>query len=179
MKKILLPFIFIYAFSVNAQIPQKQTIFGDTLVTSIGWKLIKKSDIKLGTGSLPSGDYKFVTTSSRSWLASSTIPIDRRANGMYLRIKDFRVVGNSKRGYVNYLVLGGGNIVNYECDIESAIKAGEIEVPEKYRSLLNKTDSHQPFSVADELTNIRKLLQENGITAEEYDQMKKKLLEKN
>ena len=165
----------------NSELPR---IDKDTLFTTSGYKIVNGQDIKLGTGSLPYGDFKYISISSTSWLTAGSTnqePVGRKWNGHLFKVKKVRKEGTKKRGFTFYLVLGGGNIVNYECDIESAIATGEIVVPEEYR-LKQKAvvvEIKQPISVADELTKLKKLYDDGVLTKEEYEAQKKKLLEKN
>ena len=117
----------------NSELPRMDN---DTLFTSSGYKVVNGQDVKLGTGSLPYGDFKYITISSSSWLTAGSTnqeAVGRKWNGHLFKVKKVRKEGTKKRGFTFYLILGGGNIVNYECDIESAIASGEIVVPEEYK----------------------------------------------
>lgn len=186
MKKYLSALLFIGILQASAQPKEDSASNKDTLYTTTGWRIAKNTNIRLAVGSLPNGDFKYITTSTRSWATvmqgnNATEAVGRKWNGHYFKVKDFRVEGNKKRGYVGYLILGGGNIVNYECDIESAIKAGEVEVPEIYKQKnpVQVVQVKQQLSIADELAKLHKLLQDSLITKNEYEIMKKKLIENN
>ncbi|CAM4379292.1 SHOCT domain-containing protein [Cytophagaceae bacterium 50C-KIRBA] len=181
---LLAIFIFLTSFNSFAQETELPKIENDTLYTLSGYKIYEGQDLKLGSGSLPNGDFKYITISTTSWLtagAPSQGAVGRKWNGHLFKVKKFRKEGTKKRGFTYYLILGGGNIVNYECDIESAIAFGEVVVPEKYRP--NKSNGtvveiKHELSIGDELAKLKKLLDDGVLTKEEYDALKKKLLSK-
>jgi len=172
---LLLP---IYSFSQN----DVTRIEKDTLFTTCGFKIKAGSDIKLGIGSLPNGDFKYVSISAASWAnimdhSMSKEGIGRRYNGHLLHVKKFRTDGNKKRGFVYYLVVGGGNLANYDIDIESAIASGEVEIPDQFKVKPNASQTGSP-SAADELYKLKDLFDSKALTQEEYDSAKKKILAK-
>jgi len=179
MKK-LLPLLLIMPFMAYAQSDLPKVI-EDTLFTTTGFKAIAGTDIKLGVGTLPNGEFKYITESSASVMASfdakyRPAPVGRKWSGHLFHIKKFRREGNKKRGYTFYIILGGGTLVNYECDIENAIAVGELVVPEEFRP---KTAQGAPASTAaDELKKLKGLLDAGAITQNEYDSAKKKILAK-
>jgi hypothetical protein len=156
-------------------------IIKDTLLTTSGYRMVAGTDVKLGTGTLPNGDFKYVAISSASWVnisdpSMSKMGISRRYNGHLVHVKKFRKDGNNKRGYVFYAVVGGGNIVNYDIDVESAIAAGELVVPNQFRPKAANAAA-QP-SPADEIKKLKDLLEKGAISQNEYDSAKKKILDK-
>lgn len=178
---LLLLFITVSLFATaQSDLPK---VVEDTLFTTSGYNIITKQDIKLGMGSLPNGDFKYVTTSSTALFGSGNGPegAKRKMGGHLFKVKRFRTEGSKKRGYTYYLVLGAGDIVNYECDIESAITAGEIIIPDEFKTKPKDivVQVKQEVSIADELTKLKKLLDDGVLTKDEYDAQKKKLLEKN
>ena len=167
-----LPF---HSYSQTDSLP---IIIGDTLFTSSGYKIVVGQDVKLGTGTLPYGEFKYIGFSQTSFMGGSRETLGKNWSGHLFRVKRFRQDGNKKRGYKYVLILGGGNIVNYECDIERAIAAGEIVVPDEFKHKEKITVEVKPsFSVADELAKLKKLYDDGVLTKEEYDSQKKKLLE--
>lgn len=179
MKKLLLC-VLIFPFIARAQSDQPKVI-DDTLFTTTGFKAVAGTDIKLGTGTLPNGDFKYITMSSLSIIAINDPshrpdPVSRKMSGHLFHIKKFRKEGSKKRGYTYYLVLGGGNLVNYECDVENAIACGELVVPDEFRP---KIAQGLPASTpTDELKKLKGLLDAGAITQNEYDSAKKKILSK-
>ena len=93
-------------------------------------------------------------------------------NNSKMKIKSFKYAGTKKTGFKYYIILGGGNIVNYLCDIEPAINAKEVIVKNNFESIFNPL----PFSKADELKKFKDLLDAGAITRSEYDSIKAKIL---
>lgn len=166
-------------------------IIKDTLFTTNGYNIIQGQDVKIGTGSMVDGDFKFIRINTASLFAyTSTSGYQNQANsanafprsqsGLKYKIKKLEKRGNKKHGYVYYAKIGTG-LVNYEIDVENAIASGELNVPEEYRTKKGGTtvEVKNQLSVADELTKLKKLLDDGILTKEEYETQKKKLLEKN
>jgi hypothetical protein len=176
MKKTILLFLFI-AFMKHSfgQDPVLPRIVNDTLYTSCGYNITVDQEVKLGTGTRDNGDFKFITVSKTSWLvvANPKQPSMHKEFGHHTAIvKKLKTTGNEHNGYIYYLILGIGDIVNYQCDVENAIAAGEIVVPDRFKA---KT-ANGPTSVADELAKLKKLYDDSVITKEEFEAQKKKLL---
>lgn len=127
------------AFSQDLITITKDTTDGkrDGLVLSNGKVIWEGEQIKCGRGTLPNGDFKYIHTAPASWLNMMTLshanplgeaysPIGRSYSGLNLDVKKIQKQGNKKRGFKYYLKVGGGNIVNYMCEIEDALASGEI-----------------------------------------------------
>lgn len=168
-------------------------IIKDTLFTTSGYKIVEKQDIKIGTGSMPDGDFKFIRRNSASLfnyysttgyqgLANQANAFPRNQAGLKYKIKSIEQRGNKKHGYVYYAKIGSG-LINYEIDVENAIASGELQVPDEFRPKPKQSGTvvevRQQFSVADELAKLKKLYEDSVLTKEEYETQKKKLLEKN
>ncbi|PWT73727.1 MAG: hypothetical protein C5B59_12670 [Bacteroidetes bacterium] len=80
-----------------------------------------------------------------------------------------------KLGKQLYALVSGPGGSRYQVDVDNAITSGELVVPEQYRPK-SATTVVSNLSVADELTKLKKLLQDSVITQAEYDAQKKKLL---
>ena len=156
-------------------------IENDTLYTTSGYTINVGQDIKLGVGTKDNGDFKFITA-AKTLLSppNQRLPSLRSsANGHTATVKKIKAEGNSKNGYVYHAIIGVGEPMNYECDVESAIAAGEIIVPDQYKPKAKITSTTQPFSVADEIAKLKKLYDDSVITKEQYEAQKKKLLDGN
>lgn len=151
----------------------KGEISGDTCVASNGVKFIVGQDITLGPGSGINGGYVWIHTAP-----GFTTPIYLPAGwaGYKMRIKEIREMGTRKRGYKKYLILGGGNIVNYWMDLEEGIASGEIREPSPIKE--KSEDKKESVSIADELVKLNKLMEDSVITKEEFESQKTKLLSK-
>lgn len=109
----------------------------DGLILSNGKVIWEGEQIKCGRGTLPSGDFKYIHSSNTSWLNivsmdarapkdGTETAIGRQYSGLMLTVKKVKKVGTKRLGYKYQLVVGGGNIVNYQCEIEDALAVGEI-----------------------------------------------------
>ncbi len=164
-----------YIFCQDTLLPR---IVNDTLYTSSGYKITVDQEIKLGTGTRDNGDFKFITVSKNSWLTAPSVKqasMRKTSDHHTGMVKKLKPEGNKERGYTYYIIIGIGDIVNYQCDVENAIASGEIVVPDKYKSKPNNS----PVSVADEITKLKKLYDDSVITKEEFEAQKKKLLDGN
>lgn len=176
MKKLLLCLLIAPCFA-SAQIDLPK-IVEDTLFTTSGFKAVAGTDVKLGVGTLPNGDFKFVTV-SRGPINDPRRrpePVGINWNGHIMHIKKFHQDGSTKRGYTYYLVLGGGTLFTYLCDIENAIASGELVVPEEFRP--RTAQSGTAPNAVDQLKKLKDLLDAGAITQNEYDSAKKKILAK-
>jgi hypothetical protein len=64
MKKTLLIFTLLFFGIYYSQAPSK--FENDTLTTSTGYKVYEGLDLKIGTGSMNDGDFKFIRTNASS-----------------------------------------------------------------------------------------------------------------
>jgi hypothetical protein len=175
-------------YQLNNSYPK---LVNDSLVTSTGYKVGEKQFIKFGLGTMPDGSYKFVRISSKSMWSYSGGANSNTLNtanalppmfkGTTAEVHSIEKRGNKKFGYVRVLLLKIGAIQRYECDLENAVLAGEIEVPEEFKPKAKQqviVVEQKQTSVADELVKIKKLYDDGILTKEEYEAAKKKLLEK-
>ncbi len=182
MKKIL--FFSLVCFSTILSYCQNNVVPGienDTLYTTSGYTISVGQEIKLGVGTKDNGDFKFITA-AKTLLAppNQRLPSLRSsADGHIATVKKIKAEGNSKNGYVYHVIIGVGEPMNYECDVESAIVAGEIIVPDQYKPKVKTTSAAQSFSVADEIAKFKKLYDDSVITKEQFEAQKKKLLDGN
>jgi hypothetical protein len=183
--------ILLFPLICNAQ--EQATVLRDTIIKK-DMALILSNDsiiqigtaIKCGRGTLPNGDFKYIHTSSSSWAAMMSAsqadptagiqPIGRRYSGLFLTVKSVKQLGSKKRGYKYILKVGGGNIVNYEVEIEDALAAGEIieRVPPSVTTLTTTPAADG----VDELKKLKDLYDSGALTKDEYDSAKKKILAK-
>lgn len=197
MKKLI--FLYLMVLSVVNAIaqdapPELPKIVNDTLFTTSGFKIIEKIDIKIGSGSMPDGDFKYIRTNANSLfnysstngyngLANQANSFSRSNSGLKYKIKTVEKRGSKKHGYVYYAKIGNG-LVNFEIDVENAISSGEIIVPDEFKpksknNLPVIVEVKQPVSLADELAKLKKLMDDGVLTKEEFETQKKKLLGKN
>jgi hypothetical protein len=172
---LTLLFLYNHSFSQSNEFGR---VSKDTLILNNGAKFIKKEKIKLGTGSNGAKGFEFIYTSPMSIAGQEKLGSGWSNNTMV--IKDFREYGTKKTGKKFYIILGGGNIVNYWCDITPAMENGEVIVQGlNDKATLNRENSQSSeISVADELVKLKKLYDDGILTKEEYESQKSKLLNK-
>jgi len=155
----------------------------DTLVTSTGFKVYPGQDLRLGVGTMPNGSFKYINTERNNWASflsrrPNNIHVGSKWSGQYFTVKKIQRYCTSKKEYNYLLILGGDNIINYECDLEMAIKCGEIVVPEQYqpKSMQSVVTFQNNVSVDDELKKLKKLYESGALTKTQYKRQKNKLL---
>jgi hypothetical protein len=162
----------------------------DTIFTHCGLKFTATDTIKAGVGSMPDGSFKYISVASSSpfrLVGGNNPNALNNANAMQSGLSGFKFnihkmirFGNNRIGFKDYIILKNGELIRYECDINSAIASGEIEVPEQYRPKQKPMEVviKNGFSIADELLKLKKLLDDGILTKEEFEAQKKKLLER-
>lgn len=87
-------------------------------------RIIQPGDtIDLGSGTLPNGDFKYITMMGVT--EQAYLPSDY--SGLHFTVKYFRLIGNKKMGYKTFAVFNINAFAYWGIDIEQAIKAKEIE----------------------------------------------------
>ena len=136
MKNIIISVVFT-CLIVKAEAQRDTIINGkEAIITSNGLVVSIGDDLKCVRGTLPDGDYKYIHSSSKSWSVvlngtNSLHSLGRRFDGLKVNVKKINKVGNNKRGYKYFLIVGTGDIVNYELEIESALATGEVITVQK------------------------------------------------
>jgi hypothetical protein len=159
----------------------------DTLKTSTGFKVYEGLDLKIGTGSMNDGDFKFIRTNASSLfnysstagyqgLANQANSFKRSNSGLSFKVKKVMPRGNKKNGFVYYAKIGNG-MINYEIDLENAIRSGEILVPEEFMPK-QKSENQNSETKYDQLRKIKELKDSGVLSEEEYQKEKDKIMEK-
>lgn len=183
MKKLLLTFtIFIFAILFSQTSPKFEN---DTLTTSTGFKVYEDLDLKIGTGSMNDGDFKFIRTNASSLfnyysttgyqgLANQANSFRRSNSGLTFKVKKIMSRGNKRNGYVYYVKIGSG-LINYEMDIENAIKSGEIVIPDEFMPK-EKSQTQNSETKYDRLKKIKELKDSGVLSDEEFQKEKDKIM---
>ncbi len=159
----------------------------DVLYTKSGYQIREKQMIKIGTGTMPDGDYKYIRIAATSLMqytgndrsaVNSANSLPSRNRGYEYKVVRIDTRGNKKHGYTYAPVINVGAI-RYDIDIDNAISSGELDVPEEYRPKAKPlvVEVKGSTSVADEIAKLKKLYDDGVLTKEEYEAQKKKLLE--
>lgn len=184
MKKHLI--LFFFPLYIHAQDSTNKMV-GDTLVSDYGFKVYKDQQLKVGTGTMPDGDFKYIRIAQTSLFqyqgndragVNSANSLQSNARGLQYKVVRIDKYGNKKRGYVYYPIINVG-AVRYQVDLDNAIATGEIEVPDEFKPKPKAVlvEIKQPVSTADELIKLKKLYDDGILTKEEFEAQKKKLLE--
>lgn len=168
-----------YAQTYNTKDEAKAAIKGDVYTSLSGWKIKEGDTILLGKGTMNDKQFSFIykkmgpmydlTKENRQWKMSHTY------NGKKAIVTMLEIQGTGSSGYFICAVLRVGDLNRYRMDIENAIDAGELALPPQYAKA-TKTDGTN--SLADELKKLKDLLDTGAITQNEYDTLKKKLIDK-
>ncbi len=182
MKFQLTLFAMLLACASFAQLPFGKMV-GDTLVMDNGAKFYEGQKLQLGYGSNGDKGFEFIYISPTNWVTMGSTKRDKLESGWAnntLQVKKFKLQGTRRTGKKWYIVVGGGNIVNYWCDIWPAMETGEVIVQGiNDKNTLAKAEDPAPqkVSVADEIAKLKKLYDEGALTKEEFEAQKRKLLE--
>ena len=117
-----------------------------------------------------------LASASQADPTAGIVPLGKGYGGLLLQVKSIKKEGSKKRGYRYYIKVGGGNIVNYEVDLEDAIAVGEIVGANIASTPTIAAAPAATSSPADELKKLKELLDAGAITQQEYDSTKKKIL---
>jgi hypothetical protein len=156
----------------------------DTLFLQNGLKYYSGMRVKMGKGSMPDGDFKYIrrnassvfqynSTTGHQGLANQANALPRRCAGYEYKIVKIEKRGGKKIGYQYYPIMNSGTL-RFEIDLQNAIDAGELVVPEGFKK---SSSAAAPGSLADELKKLKELMDAGAISQEEYDAAKKKLLQ--
>jgi hypothetical protein len=182
IKKILILGLFnalqLFAFSQIPGVIHKGPIL---LFDSI---VVKEGDtILLGHGSdARTGDFVHIYSPSNGFVGTPEYGLYKMFSGRKLVIKHFKVYSRKKTGDIFLGVVNAGGLncaVNFESAIntEEILKINDIDFAKKEKP--TAIIINQKPSLADELAKLKKLLDEGAITKEEYEALKKKVIESN
>jgi len=162
MKKIIVLLLFVISFSGNAQEKLNEYKASNGITYKIG------DNVTLGRGSGTQGTFVYLKIGG--WMAGGSTQIGSAYSGLNVDIKKIKKLKYKGAEKVMFTV-GGGNIVNYSLDIESAISSCEVkDCNNQSSSVITETDKY------DKLKKLKQLLDDGTLTNEEYELEKKKLL---
>ncbi len=187
MKKTFSILILLFVFICQAQ--NEAALKNDTLTTSTGFKVYEGLSIKIGTGSMNDGDFKFIRTNASSLfnyysttgyqgLVNQANSFRRSNSGLTFKVKKIMTRGTKKNGYVYYAKIGQG-LINYEMDVENAIKFGEIIVPDEFLPKAKNQVLELKESKYDKLKKIKELVDSGVLSEEEFQKEKERIMNEN
>ena len=98
----------------------------DTLFINDSTKLTKGEFLKFGMGSnITTKEFNFITTKP-SLIMSDAMKLPGTWMKKKMIITKFKVFKSKKTGDTYYVILDGGNLVNYICDIAPALETKEV-----------------------------------------------------
>lgn len=140
--------------------------------------LIKVGDtLRLGRGTLPSGEFQFIYVPANVFTGSKQVNFSSQLNNLTVRVKDLRFQHSKLYGDKTVAVIKA-NTLNGCVDLNAAEDAGEIITSNTRRSAVSAAAPALPatLSTADELTKLKKLYDQKVLTKAEYEAQKTKLL---
>lgn len=177
MKRLLLIVAFL-ALSIRGFCQENDfgKIVKDTLLLNNGAKFIVGQKLKLGYGSSANKNFEFIHLSP--WSLAGPEKLKSQWANYEMTIKGFKLEGTKKTGKNFIIVLGGGNLSPYWCEVEAAMDNGEVIVEGvNDKKTLSRAAAPAAYSSpADELKKLKGLLDAGAITQGEYDSTKKKIL---
>jgi len=176
MEKLILIFL-LYPIMGIAQtdLPRFEN---DTLYSTSGYKIYKGQILRLASGTAENGKFRFIKLENggqhllNSIYDNATIEVKK--------LYDYKVsdLGNRYIGIYGTITYkdGSKNKIGIDINFDKAIEnfqglPSELIVPEEFK---NK----KPFSVTDEIERLFKLYKEGALTKEEFEALKKKIIEK-
>jgi hypothetical protein len=147
----------------------------DTVYTTCGYKIYKGQTLQIGKGTGNRGRFRFINI-------KNGIPVDSLANKSIVvtKLKNFGIssIGNAYIEIVSPLIYKDGSkgYIDVHLAFDYAIEnspdlPSELIVPDEFR---NK----QEVKIAREINSLKNLYREGALTMEEYENQKKKLLER-
>jgi hypothetical protein len=203
MKQLLLSSLLLFSICASSQDvirPEYASMKGGELsnyvqtngyITNVGYTVKPGDELMLGKGTLPNKFFAFIYQSPMGYFSETTVDASTRKSLIStfarkkVKVKRLQSYGTKRTGYNVVAVVGAGDIVNYWVELDQAIEAGEVVVPDPYASKLDINKKNAPVviqqntvSVADEIKKLKELYDSGVLTKEEYESQKKKLLDK-
>ena len=161
---------------VQAQIVGKSV---PTFTTSAGTVVHAGDTLRLGRGSLPSGEFQYVFVPDNVFTGNKRVNFASSMSNLSVRVKDLRFQHSANYGDKTVAVVRA-NTINGCVDLNAAEDAGEIITAHTRRAAVSAAaapvTAAPALSTADELAKLKKLYDQKVLTRAEYDAQKAKLL---
>ena len=167
---------YLLSTTVQAQIVGKSV---PTFTTSAGTVVHAGDTLRLGRGSLPSGEFQYVFVPDNVFTGNQRVNFASSMSNLSVRVKDLRFQHSTNFGDKTVAVIRA-NTINGCVDLNAAEDAGEIITANTRRAAVSAAASAASaapaLSTADELAKLKKLYDQKVLTKAEYDAQKAKLL---
>jgi Short C-terminal domain len=178
MKRFLscLVAVYLWCSPAQAQIVGKSV---PTFTTSAGTVVHAGDTLRLGRGSLPSGEFQYVFVPDNVFTGNKRVNFASSMSNLSVRVKDLRFQHSTNFGDKTVAVIRA-NTINGCVDLNAAEDAGEIITAHTRRAAVSAAagaaSAAPALSTADELAKLKKLYDQKVLTKAEYDAQKAKLL---
>lgn len=147
--------------------------------TAAGTRVRVGDTLRLGRGTLPTGDFQYVFVPENVFTGSKQQNFTSQMSNLSVRVKDIRLQRSRTFGDKTVAVVKA-NTLNGCVDLNAAEAAGEIVTANTRRAAVSAAGGGAggaaPLSTADELLKLKKLYDQQVLTKAEYDAQKAKLL---
>ncbi len=161
---------------VRAQIVGKSV---PTFTTSAGTVVHTGDTLRLGRGSLLTGEFQYVFVPDNVFTGNKRVNFSSAMSNLTVRVKDLRFQHSANYGDKTVAVIRA-NTINGCVDLNAAEDAGEIITAHTRRAAVSAAAgaviAAPSLSTADELAKLKKLYDQKVVTKAEYDAQKAKLL---
>ena len=146
-----------------------------TYTTKAGTTVQKGDTLRLGRGTLPTGEFQFIYVPANALLGSPQVNFSSQLNNLFVVVKDLRLQHSKMYGDKTVAVIKA-NTINGCVDLDGAEQAGEIITANTRKTAVSAAGGSPAVSTADELAKLKKLYDEKVLTKQEYEAQKAKLL---
>lgn len=178
MKRFLpgLVAVCLYSTPLQAQIVGKSV---PEFKTTAGTVVHVGDTLRLGRGSLSSGEFQYVFVPANVFTGSPQVNFSSQMSNLSVRVKDLRFQQSKNYGNKTVAVVKA-NTLNGCVDLDAAESAGELITANTRRTAVSAAAgpaSAAPVrSTADELLKLKQLYDQKILTKAEYEAQKAKLL---
>ncbi|AMR29551.1 hypothetical protein A0257_22265 [Hymenobacter psoromatis] len=161
--------------------PAQAQIIGKSVpefTTAAGTVIHTGDTLRLGRGTLPTGDFQYVFVPENMFTGSKQQNFTSQMSNLSVRVKDIRLQRSRNFGDKTVAVIKA-NTFNGCVDLNAAEAAGEIITAHTRSTAVSAAapaSMAPPPSTADELLKLKKLYDQKVLTKAEYDAQKAKLL---
>lgn len=140
-----------------------------------GWILFAGDTLQLGQGSREDKGFVYIHTLSASDDADAQKSLNHTYSGQKVVLKELIARGSAENGFGVYGVISPGTLPPYYIALDSAVNAGELLPPIKYRPSAAASPA-LPAKIAQELIKLKAALDAGTLTQQEYESRRRKLL---